>query len=245
MSSDEQSPEPDDERTRPATAEHEDSETGTEQSTGNGQEAGAEAEAATEPEDGTADAGEPGEAGDGARPARSGPPRPFVFVAAALASASLVVAIVFGVQWQSAASSDDVRIAESREAVVAAVGKAVVAFTGLDSANPGEYFRRQKDIATGDLLEEISRTEQEYREPISKAKTKVDSRVADVAVEELNVHEGKALALAVVELTVTQEKGSGTKTLRMQLRMERAPGDSPEQSWKVAGISPVEYGASG
>lgn len=233
MSSDEQRPESDEHETRPsAGTEHDDSEADT------------ESHERTPDPDGERDAGPDPTA---ERPARPGPPRALVFVAAALASAALVVAVVFGALWQSAASSDDVEIAESREAVVATASKAVVAFTGLDSENPDEYFRRQKEIATGRLLEEIAKTEQEYREPISKAGTRVESRVADVAVEELNVHEGKALALAVVELDVTQKQDSGTKTLRMQLQLERDPnaGDAEHQSWKVSGISPVPYGASG
>lgn len=245
MSSDEQRPEPDEHETRPsAGTEHDDSEADTESRERTPGPGGEPDEGKDEEKDAEPDLGpEP----TAERPARPGPPRALVFVAAALASAALVVAVVFGALWQSAASSDDVEIAESREAVVATASKAVVAFTGLDSENPDEYFRRQKEIATGRLLEEIAKTEQEYREPISKAGTRVESRVADVAVEELNVHEGKALALAVVELDVTQKQDSGTKTLRMQLQLERDPnaGDAGHQPWKVSGISPVPYGASG
>lgn len=252
MSSDEQRPEPDEQDTSPAA------------DTGRDDSDTTEVESrADEDTDGSADSADPADPSetddaertepddvDDARTPRSGPSRVLVFLGLALALASLVVAVVFGEMWRRAADSDDVRIAESREAVVAAAGTAVVAFTGLDSEQPDEYFRRQKEIATGDLLKEIEATEQQYREAISQAKTTVDAQVADVAVEELNVHEGKALALAVVELTITQEKDSGTKTLRMQLHLERDRGGadsdgSSEQAWKVSGISPVEYGASG
>ncbi|WP_433409128.1 hypothetical protein ACQPZU_02110 [Saccharomonospora azurea] len=252
MSSDEQRPEPDEQDTTPAA------------DTGRDDSDTTEVESrADEDTDGSADSADPADPSetddaertepddvDDARTPRSGPSRVLVFLGLALALAALVVAVVFGEMWRSAAGSDDVRIAESREAVVAAAGTAVVAFTGLDSEQPDEYFRRQKEIATGDLLKEIEATEQQYREAISQAKTTVDAQVADVAVEELNVHEGKALALAVVELTITQEKDSGTKTLRMQLHLERDRGGadsdgSSEQAWKVSGISPVEYGASG
>ncbi len=241
MSSDEQRPEPDEQETRPsAGTEHDDSEADTEAR-----------ERTPEPDEESPDEEADAEGPDGRsevrRPKRSGPPRALVFGAAALASAALVVAVVCGVMWQTAASSDDVRIAEAREAVVAATSKAVVAFTGLDSTNPDEYFRGQKEIATGNLLKEIEETEQEYRDLLGKTKAEVESRVADVAVEELNVHEGKALALAVVELTVTQENDTGTKTLRMQLQLERDPsaGDVEDHPWKVSGISPVGYGAGG
>jgi Mce-associated membrane protein len=252
MSSDEQRPEPDEQENRVAADAGRDDgdqvdphgDTTTDEPTGEA----TEATEKTEESDGSVEESASAE-GREKRSPRQGPPRPVVFVAAALTVASLVVAVVFGVMWQSAEGSDDVRIAEAREAVVASAGSAVVAFTGLDSEAPDEYFRRQKELATGDLLKEIEATEQQYRDAISKAKTTVDARVADVAVEELNVHEGKAIALAVVELTVTQEQDTGTKTLRMQLQLERDrgddSGDTSEQAWKVSGISPVEYGASG
>lgn len=252
MSSDEQRPEPDEQDTTPAAdTGRDDSDTTEVESRADENTDGSvdSADPADPSETDDAERTEPDDVDD-ARTPRSGPSRVLVFLGLALALASLVVAVVFGVMWRSAAGSDDVRIAESREAVVAAAGTAVVAFTGLDSEQPDEYFRRQKEIATGDLLKEIEATEQQYREAISQAKTTVDAQVADVAVEELNVHEGKALALAVVELTITQEKDSGTKTLRMQLHLERDRGGadsdgSSEQAWKVSGISPVEYGASG
>ncbi|MGW9476702.1 hypothetical protein ACWGRK_00875 [Saccharomonospora azurea] len=252
MSSDEQRPEPDEQDTTPAAdTGRDDSDTTEVESRADENTDGSvdSADPADPSETDDAERTEPDDVDD-ARTPRSGPSRVLVFLGLALALASLVVAVVFGEMWRRAADSDDVRIAESREAVVAAAGTAVVAFTGLDSEKPDEYFRRQKEIATGDLLKEIEATEQQYREAISQAKTTVDAQVADVAVEELNVHEGKALALAVVELTITQEKDSGTKTLRMQLHLERDRGGadsdgSSEQAWKVSGISPVEYGASG
>ncbi|EHY90065.1 hypothetical protein ACWGPQ_11560 [Saccharomonospora azurea] len=252
MSSDEQRPEPDEQDTTPAAdTGRDDSDTTEVESRADENTDGSvdSADPADPSETDDAERTEPDDVDD-ARTPRSGPSRVLVFLGLALALASLVVAVVFGEMWRRAADSDDVRIAESREAVVAAAGTAVVAFTGLDSEQPDEYFRRQKEIATGDLLKEIEATEQQYREAISQAKTTVDAQVADVAVEELNVHEGKALALAVVELTITQEKDSGTKTLRMQLHLERDRGGadsdgSSEQAWKVSGISPVEYGASG
>lgn len=218
MSSDEQRPEPDEQEPTPAA------DTGRDDSDAEVESRDDTSETADPADTSEIDDAERSESDRGRTP-RPGPSRLLVLLGAALTTASLVVAVAFGMMWQSAAGSDDVRIAESREAVVGAAGAAVVAFTALDSEKPDEYFQRQKDIATGDLLKEIEATEQQFHEAISKAKTTVDAQVADVAVEELNIHEGKALALAVVELTITQEKDSGTKTLRMQLHLERDRGE--------------------
>src|SRR5690606_41800711 len=66
------------------------------------------------------------------RPTRSGPPRPLLFTVAALASAALVVAIVFGVMWRNAAGSDELKIAEARDEVTATANRAAAVFLEFD-----------------------------------------------------------------------------------------------------------------
>lgn len=174
----------------------------------------------------------------------SGPPRWLVAASAAFAIAALVVAAVFGVMWWVASGSDDAEIAGAREDVVRATGNAVTALTELDYENPDEYFQRQKTLATDELRKVIEQSEKSYREAIAKAKTKVVSTVQDVAVEELNVHEGKASALATVSLNVTQGGKESTKALRLELQLTRVD-ENGEQAWKLANMGEVPVVGSG
>ncbi|NIJ14237.1 Mce-associated membrane protein [Saccharomonospora amisosensis] len=168
----------------------------------------------------------------------AGPPKWLVAASAAFAVAAFVVAAVFGVMWWVASGSDDAEIAGAREDVVRAAGNAVTALTELDYENPDAYFERQKTLATDELRKMIEQSEKSYRDAIAKAKTKVVSTVQDVAVEELNVHEGKASALATVNLDVTQGDKQSAKALRLELQLTRVD-ENGEQVWKLANMGEV------
>lgn len=176
-----------------------------------------------------------------ARPARtsgSRPPAWAVYGSAALAAAAFVVAVVFGVLWWVAAADDDNTVAKARDDVAHAASTAVTAFTELDYQDPDAYFQRQKEITTGELHASVSQSEDNFRKAISEAKTTVESTVQDVAVEELNVHEGEAVVLATVSNKVTQGDKQSTKALRLELRLTRVD-DNGEQVWKLSGIGEV------
>ncbi|WP_298179036.1 hypothetical protein [Saccharomonospora sp.] len=246
MSSDDQRPEPDDAKARPATDPEPDTDT----------EAGTATED-TEVEDEPSASGRgrktdddsgTGESVNTRRSARSGPPRPLMFATAALASAALVVAIVFGVMWQSAASSDELEIAQARDEVSAAANRAAAVFLEFDHTRSDELLAERKKLSTDAMSAEIDETEKEWRESIEKAQLKTVTTVQDVAVEELNVHEGKARALAVVQIEVTNAQGSFGNVERLQLELERdqqGDGSDEDRQWKVSALANVQYGASG
>ncbi|PXY32168.1 hypothetical protein [Prauserella muralis] len=172
------------------------------------------------------------------------PPRWLVLGSAALAAAAFVVAVTFGIMWWAASSDDTANIAAARENVVRAAGNAVTAYTELDYENLDAYFSRQKEVTTGDLLNQINQSEKTYRKAIEDAKTKVVSTVQDVAVEELNEHEGKASALAMVKTQVKQGDNEGTKVLRLEVEMTRVD-DGGDQVWKLSGIGEVPVAGTG
>ncbi|EHR48974.1 hypothetical protein SacmaDRAFT_0678 [Saccharomonospora marina XMU15] len=174
----------------------------------------------------------------------AGPPGWLVPASAAFALAAFVVAAVFAVMWWVASGSDDAEVAGAREDVVRAAGNAVTALTELDYENPDAYFERQKTLATDELRKTIEQSEKSYRDAIAKAKTKVVSTVQDVAVEELNVHEGKASALATVSLDVTQGDKQSTKALRLELQLTRVD-ENGEQVWKLANMGEVPVVGTG
>ncbi|TLW93744.1 hypothetical protein FFT09_10305 [Saccharomonospora piscinae] len=194
-----------------------------------------------------AEGAEPGP-GDG--PGRRGtPPRPLVLAAAALALAAFAVAVAFGVRWAGAAQSDELAIAQTREDVVAAAGHAATVFTEFDHERADELLAERKRISSESMRREVEETEQQWRDSIAQAELKTTSVVEGVAVEELNLHEGKARVLAVIRVDVANSEGEFSKIQRLQLNLEQDrqgdEQDAAERPWTVSAVSDVRYGASG
>ncbi|NIH85695.1 hypothetical protein [Amycolatopsis granulosa] len=187
-----------------------------------------------EPREETGEAGVPGPpAEDPAAEAKRG--RYLVLGSAALAAAALIVAAIFGIQWWVASADDNLALAQARDDVTKAGTTAVKAYTELDYTNPDAYFAQQKAVSTQELADQISATEQNYRQAMADARTKVTTTVQDVGVEELNLHEGKASVLAAISTTITKEGAQpAAKSLRLEVQMTRVGDD-----WKVSGIGSV------
>ncbi|MCP2253024.1 hypothetical protein LY13_001768 [Prauserella aidingensis] len=197
----------------------------------------------TDADDGTAEPGaddSDDDSTDGER--RSGPPRWALLGAAAFATAAFVVAAVFGVWWLVSATGDDAEIAAERQDVTRVAGQAVTAFTELDHTKLDEYFSRQKELATGELANQISQAEKTYREAITKAKSKVTTTVHDVAVSELNDREGKASAIVAASADIKRGQQQGMKTMRLEVQLTRDGEDGP---WKVSQIGDVPVTGGG
>lgn len=162
-------------------------------------------------------------------------PRYLVLATAALAVAALVVAAVFGVQWWVASADDNLALAQARDDVVKSGTTAIKAYTELDYTNPDAYFARQKAVSTQELADQITATEQNYRQAMTDAKTKVTTTVQDIAVEELDLHGGKASFLAAISTLVAKEGVQPVaKPLRLEVQMTKVGED-----WKVSGIGSV------
>ncbi|OXM73979.1 MULTISPECIES: hypothetical protein [Amycolatopsis] len=161
--------------------------------------------------------------------------RYLVLGTAALAAAALIVAGIFGVQWWVASTDDNLALAQARDDVVKAGTTAVKAYTELDYTNPDGYFAQQKAVSTQELADQITATEQNYRQAMTEAKTKVTTTVQDIGVEELDLHGGKASFLAAISTLVAKEGAQPVaKPLRLEVQMTRV-GDE----WKVSGIGSV------
>ncbi|NIH82706.1 hypothetical protein [Amycolatopsis viridis] len=187
-----------------------------------------------EPREETGETGVPGPPAEdpAAEATRS---RYLVLGSAALAAAALVVAAIFGIQWWVASADDNLALAQARDDVTKAGTTAVKAYTELDYTNPDAYFAQQKAVSTQELADQISATEQNYRQAMADARTKVTTTVQDVGVEELNLHEGKASVLAAISTTITKEGAQpAAKSLRLEVQMTRVGDD-----WKVSGIGSV------
>ncbi|MFJ1762191.1 hypothetical protein ACIOD2_17835 [Amycolatopsis sp. NPDC088138] len=166
--------------------------------------------------------------------------RILVLGAAALALAALIAAILFGVLWWVAANDDNAGLAASREAVVKAGTNALKAYTEVDYQDLDGFFARQKSVSDATMSQQIDQSAPTFRKALSDAKTKVTTDVQDIAVEELDDHEGKASFLAAIATTVTQGDKSSAKPLRLEVSMTRVGDD-----WKLSGIDSVPLVAAG
>ncbi|NBH07075.1 hypothetical protein [Amycolatopsis sp. SID8362] len=166
--------------------------------------------------------------------------RTLVLGAGALALAALIAAAFFGIQWWAAAADDNADLAASREAVVKAGGNALKAYTEVDYQDLDGFFARQKSVSDDKMAQQIDQSAPTFRKALADAKTKVTTDVQDIAVEELDDHEGKASFLAAIATTVTQGDKSSAKPLRLEVSMTRV-GDA----WKLSGIDSVPLVAAG
>ncbi|TNC28670.1 hypothetical protein [Amycolatopsis alkalitolerans] len=179
---------------------------------------------------------EPSESGDGGSNSRY-----LVLGTAALATAALILAAVFGIQWWSASGNDNLALAQARDAVVKQGGIAVKAYTELDYTNPDAFFQNVMNVSTSDMQTLMKNSEANYRQSLAQAKTKVTTTVQDIGVEELDDHAGKASFLAAISTLVTQNgQQPVAKPLRLEVQMTRVG-----QDWKVSGISSVPLVSSG
>lgn len=179
--------------------------------------------------------------GQEAEPGESPIRRYALLGAAGLAAAALIVAAVFGVQWWVDSGNGDLALAQARDQVVSTGRTAVKAYTELDYTDPDAYFQRQLAVSDPDMQTQIKNTENNYRQAMADAKTKVVTTVQDIGVEELNDHEGKASFLAAISTQVTKEgQQPVAKPLRLEVQMTRTG-----QDWKVSSISSVPTVSSG
>lgn len=166
--------------------------------------------------------------------------RNMFLLALAVSIGAFVVAAVFGVLWWTAAASDESETAAGREEVIVAASQAIRAFTEFDHQNPDRFRDSQLAIATTGMRSQIEQSWPKLREAIVKGKRSANTTIFDIAVDELNLHEGKASVIAALEVQVKGGEETAKKRIRIQTQMERV-----EDSWKLAGIDqvPVETGS--
>lgn len=176
---------------------------------------------------------------------RRGPlPKRLLLGSAALALAAFIVAAVFGVLWLVTATGDRAELAASRDEVIDTARKGVQAVTEVDYQNPDKYFERSKAVSTDEFAKQLTKAEDSFRKMLSQAKVKVETDVQDVAVQQLNDHEGTATFLAVARTEVTTADKSRTKVMRLKGQAERV-STGGSQEWKLSGLSPVPVVGSG
>ena len=160
--------------------------------------------------------------------------------AGAFALAALVVAVVFGIMWWVAASGDNAALAASRDEVVQQGTKAVKAYTEVDYTHLDDYFANQKAVSNDDMSKQIDAARPNYSKALTDQKVKVTTTVQDIAVEELDDHEGKASFLAAITTMNSAGGQTASKAIRLEVSMVRVGSD-----WKLSGIDNVPLVAAG
>ncbi len=182
---------------------------------------------------------EGGQAGKGPRGGLLSPKNAFL-VTLSVSIAAFVVAVVFGVLWWTAVASDESDTAQAREQVIEASAQAIKAYTEFDHTEPDLFRDSQMAVSTKEMQNQIEQSWPGLREAIVNNKRSASTRIFDIAVDELNVHEGKAAVIASLEVEVKGGEDTASKRIRIQTQMERV-----EDSWKLPGIDQVPVIPSG
>jgi Mce-associated membrane protein len=153
-------------------------------------------------------------------------PRWALLGSAAFALAGLVAAAVFGIQWWVSANNGNASLAAAREDVVRVGGAAVKAYTEVDYKDLNGFFARQKAVSDPNM------------QALGDAQTTVATTIQDIAVEELNEHEGKASFLVAISTEVTKGTAHSVKPLRLEVQMSRI-AENGQQVWKLSSIGDV------
>lgn len=165
--------------------------------------------------------------------------RAFV-VALVLAVVAFSAAVVLGALWWAKVSSDEYRIAQARDAVIAAGTRSVRAFTEFDHAHPERFRDAQLAVATEKMRGQVIARWDDWHQLIVGKRMTADITVLGVAVDELNAHDGMASVLAAVEVDNTTGELERSQRMRLRLELNRVDG-----AWKLAELAPLPQTPTG
>jgi Mce-associated membrane protein len=125
----------------------------------------------------------------------------------------------------------------SRDDSLRAAEEAAVTLNTLDYKNVQPGLDRWEAVAAGPLLDQLKARRPDAASTAEKAKSASTAKVLVAAVSKISPDASSAEVLALVEVTVTDSKGTTTKQVREKLGViQTAAG------WKISAISPVEPG---
>lgn len=169
--------------------------------------------------------------------------RRLVFGAAAFALAALLVAGFFGISWAASAAGEGADLAQQREDVTRVTTAGTRALTEMNFNAPDDFFTNVAQVATKEFADQSAAGKDALKKAMVDQKLVVGTTVHDVAVVELDQRQGKAKAMAAIEVNVKQgDKPPFPKSMRLNVELQRAGDDA----WKVANLeaAPV-VGAGG
>jgi Mce-associated membrane protein len=124
-----------------------------------------------------------------------------------VAAAALVVALIaaawFGTGWVRAAFFTDGPRAEARDTALADARQAAINLMSLDPNDVDGSLELIQSSMTGSLLDDATKTQDQFREQAKQAKTRLESKVIGSSLTALNSERDHASALIVLQTTRT------------------------------------------
>lgn len=159
---------------------------------------------------------------------------PLVIAGTVLAVAAVAGAVVFGLLWRSAASGGASDVAKMRDDALRAAEQGSINLTTLDYRHVQQGLDRWKASTTGSLHTQLTAPNlvQQFTKQEQQRKAVSTSKVKDGVITELDANAGKASALVIVNVTVTQAGGKPTtklEPLEWNLTLTKS-------GWKLSGI---------
>lgn len=167
-----------------------------------------------------------------ARPARSN--RPLIIAGGVLVAIAAVCALVFGVLWANAASSDTASFSKMRDDALRAAEQGSINLTTLDYRNVQQGLDRWRESTTGDLYSQLTSGNlvSTFTKQAQQAKSVTTGKVLEGVVTDLDEHAGKASALVYMQVTVSAAGSKATqKYVPLQWDLTQVNG-----VWKLSGI---------
>jgi Mce-associated membrane protein len=166
-------------------------------------------------------------------------PRP-LFVAAILATLSVVTAAVFGAFWWQAAHDSDAQFSAARDDVLRAAEQGVVNVNTLNYQTAEQGLRLWQQSTTGDLHDQLVSGAADFLVQVRQAKTVTTARVREGAVTELDDRAGRASVIVALDVTVTPATGqSSNKRERLAAQLTRTA-----DGWRLSALGQVPANAS-
>lgn len=161
-------------------------------------------------------------------------------VAAVAAGLGLVGAVALGVLWWNAGHGSTAQAAQARGAALDAAGRIAVNLQTVDAGAVEQGLTVWEDSATGALLDEFQRNRKRYAEDLRKAQSSTTARLVNAAIADLDAPNGRATAIASVDVTRTPvangaPKTPVTKRIRVQMELVR----TSDKVWKADAAGPV------
>ncbi|KQY56125.1 hypothetical protein ASD11_16820 [Aeromicrobium sp. Root495] len=157
----------------------------------------------------------------------------------------LAVAVVFGVTggvaWWSATSSDDLSLAQERDAVLVSAKTEIAVLNTLDYRSVAKGLKAWQSASTGTLRDQFAGISTKDQGVLADQKKISKGKVVDAAV--LEVDGDSATVLAAVEVTVTDGTDPSAEPVvkrnRFSADLARSGG-----TWKVANLQQVAVNVS-
>ena len=163
------------------------------------------------------------------------PRRRWLVLTVATAAAAALFAIVAGALWFTAANSSGLRVAEARDAAVAAARIDVATVNTLDYHSVRDGLARWAEVSTGTLHQQLTQVGDAEVKSIADAKAVTTATVLSVAATAVDPDRGTATVLASVNVRKQPATGAAvTSRNRFELAMQSVDGQ-----WKLADVKIV------